>query len=161
MSGDGPARVVVVCDDPGAYHEHRGTSVLRTFARDLMGGEHWEEVELTTPRHARRRAEALARGEIPPTAPPGSPRGLGVRPAATVVLRGDDVDEPATSATLRGDLEAEGRRRKYALRCGCGLARSVRAEDAWPLFDQLAAAGVGSLSLRGLIGLLDDPRVSS
>jgi len=42
---------------------------------------------------------------------------------------------------------------QLAFKCGCGLSRTLRAEDAANIFDRLAAAGENAISLLGLIRL--------
>ena len=94
----------------------------------------------------------------------------GLRPRATRFVRRDgrlvsEQDEGRVEEAVRRGTRTSSAGRfpadaidaeaseQLTLKCGCGLSRTMKADDAAKLFDRLVAAGEREISLRGLIYL--------
>lgn len=178
-------RIRVVCDEPGAYHDLRGSTTLAGYERirsGRNGAPFWSEILGKSTRTERayqawfdslteaEEGAVVGNEEGAPSSPFPGALNPGGRPAVTEYLRGDDppgddshhIEEAVTRGT-RSDSrshttarpEDAAGRGKVPLLCGCGLARRARAEDVWAVFDVLAKNRVYQITLRQLISRLD------
>ena len=159
--------VRVTCNEPGAYHERLGSSVLAMFVQDSFFGT-WAPARVVSA-HARQAADewraSIETSEHPSDVLwPFGGSGLseaGARPDPLTYLV-DDV--PITdqaerqrvaalvdrAAATGKDLPATVGRAQVSVECGCGIRVNAQAERVWPILDVLAKHRLPVITLRQL-----------
>lgn len=129
--------LLVVCAEPGAFHDRHGRTVIRSFVRHARAGGAFAWAEEVAERAAvrKRRTEA------------GLPT---------------QVDAPLTKRRVTTQMRGSGGTPKRTvglphvdLRCrGCGLSRREPGAKLWPIFDAYASMERSEVSLREIIDAL-------
>lgn len=178
----GEPTIQVVCDDSATFHTDKGDRILGTYYLETFpsGRTFWVEKRSKPTRTRRARtsrtmatgrewseeyARLIQSGDVDaahalpkPWESPGymfdALAGQEMRPATLLYM----VDgEPAEDQREQMQRHVDGHdvHMKFEWQCKCRLTRSSHYGDTAPVFDQLAAGGVGRIPLRRLMGIID------